>query len=98
MNVRADDLSISWGSVSDRSTSASFEGRLALLAPRPVPFGFVLGQLEGREAVEVDERRVRLIGNVEAAQERLLREPRGQRRQSRKVRRDLQRLVHQLRV
>ena len=35
-----------------------------------MPFGFVLGQLERREAVEVDERRVRLIRNVEAAQER----------------------------
>src|SRR5437773_726028 len=98
MKVRADDFNISWGSVSARSTSASLERRFALLAPGLVPFDLVLGELEGGETIEVDERGIGLVRDVEAPQERFLGEACRERRQRREVRRDLQRLVHQLGV
>src|SRR5262249_12154458 len=75
--------------------SAALEGRLALLAPRGVALGLVLGQLEGREPIEVDERGVGEVGDVEAAEQGLLGQRRGQRRQGGEVPRHLERLVHQ---
>src|SRR5438093_674320 len=55
--------------------SAPPEHGLALLAPRRVALGLVLGQLEGREAIEIDQRSVRQVGDVEPAEQGLLPEP-----------------------
>src|SRR5262249_12255271 len=55
----------------DAPRSAAPERRLALLAPRRVTLGLVLGQLEGGEAIEVDERGVGQVRDVLAAQQRL---------------------------
>ena len=62
----------------DRSSTAP-ECWLALLAPRRVPLGLVLRQLEGREPIEIDQRGVGEVGNVEAAEQRLFAQARGQR-------------------
>src|SRR5438094_10260245 len=91
MNVRAEARSISWGSVSERSTSASPEGGLAFVAPRVVALGLVFRQLQRREAIEIHERGIRQVGDVEPAQQRLLREPGRERRQGGHVGRDLER-------
>src|SRR5215467_1506337 len=71
--------------------STPAECGLALLAPRSVALGLVLGQLERGEAVEIHEGGVREIGNVEPPQERFLREACRERRQRRDVRGDLER-------
>src|SRR5689334_16890840 len=75
---------------------AAAECGLALLPPGLVPFGLVLGQLEGRKTIEIHERRVRKIRDVETRQQGFLCEPCGERRQRGDVAGDLHRLIHEL--
>src|SRR2546426_4477475 len=70
-----------WNSIFNLLAPA--ECGLALLTPGAVSLGLVLGLLEHREAVEIDERGVRQVRDVESAHQRFLGQPRGQRRQRR---------------
>src|SRR3989442_4860626 len=74
------------------------ERGLTLLAPGLVAFGLVLGELESRKVIEIDEGSIGQIGDIETCQQRFLREARGERRQGRDVAGHLEGLIHDLAV